>query len=144
MPLPSPFTIFVRKTNQTKNMAEKNYSRYQKNYSENGFWSKVKKAAGKAGAKVIYAALLLYYVATDSNVPFSERAKIYGALGYFILPLDLIPDMIPVLGYSDDLTALLCALKAVWSNITPEIQGKAKDKLQQWFGEVKDADLKLL
>ena len=72
-----------------------NIEKYQGNYSESGFWNKVKKVALKAGAKVIYVALILYYELADPNVSPKEKAIIIGALGYFILPLDLIPDAIP-------------------------------------------------
>ena len=65
----------------------------------------------------------------------ADKAKIYGA-GYFILPLDLIPDVIPVIGYTDDLVALVWALRTVYSNITPEIECKAKQKLFEWFDRV--------
>lgn len=105
---------------------------------------KLARTAKKAGVKVTYAVLLLYYVATDRNTPLADKAKIYGALGYFILPLDAIPDAIPMMGYSDDLTALLWALRAVWSNITPEIRERARQRLASWFGEVSPDDLNLI
>lgn len=120
-----------------------NYSAYSKNYSETELWDKVKKVAQQAGVKIIYAVLLLYYVATDKNVSMADKAKIYGALGYFILPLDLIPDTIPMVGYTDDFTALIWALRAVWSNVTPEIEIKARAKLNEWFGDINENDLKL-
>lgn len=119
------------------------YSSYGNNYSESGLWEKIKKVAQKAGVKVVYAVLLLYYVATDPNVSAADKAKIYGALGYFILPIDLIPDITPGVGYTDDMAALMWALHAVWSNVTPETEAKAKKKLHEWFGEVKENDLKL-
>lgn len=119
------------------------YENYQNHYSESGLWKKVAKVAKKAGIKVIYAALLLYYVSQDSNVSIADKAKIYGALGYWILPLDLIPDAIPVVGYTDDLSALIWALHAVWSNVTPEIEAKAKTKLHEWFGECDNKELNL-
>ena len=62
-----------------------NIEKYQGNYSESGFWNKVKKVALKAGAKVIYVALILYYELADPNVSPKEKAIIIGALGYFIL-----------------------------------------------------------
>ena len=119
------------------------YSSYKNNYSESGLWNKIKKVAQKAGVKVVYTVLILYYVATDKNVSAADKAKIYGALGYFILPIDLIPDITPGVGYTDDMAALVWALHAVWSNVTPEIEAKAKNKLKEWFGEVNGSDLKL-
>ncbi len=119
------------------------YSSYKGNYSESRLWDKIGKVAQKAGVKVVYAALLLFYVATDKNVPVEDKAKIFGALGYFILPFDLIPDAIPVAGYTDDLAALFWALHAVWSNVTPSIEAKAKQKLKEWFGQVDENELRL-
>lgn|SRR5574344_1449761 len=114
---------------------ENNYENYQSEYSEKKFWDKVVGVAKKAGAKVIYLALLLYYVLSDQNVSKYDKAKIYGALGYFILPVDLIPDFIPVVGYSDDLIALLWATHSVWSNITVEMKERAKNQIHEWFGD---------
>lgn len=119
------------------------YSSYRNYFSESRLWDKIGKAAHKAGIKVVYAALLLFYVATDKNVPVEDKAKIFGALGYFILPFDLIPDAIPVAGYTDDLAALFWALHAVWSNVTPDIEAKAKRKLKEWFGQVDENELNL-
>ena len=119
------------------------YTSYGDNYSASALWDKIKNVALKAGGKVIYAALLLYYVAISPNVSKADKAKIYGALGYFILPVDLIPDFTPLIGYTDDMSALLWALRTVWSNITPAIETKAKDKLKEWFGTISRNDLKL-
>ena len=111
-----------------------NIESYQSNYSESGLWKKVKSVAKKAGVKTIYMVLLLHYVLKSPDVPLEDKAKIYGALGYFILPIDLIPDFIPIVGYSDDVAALAFALHAVWKNVTPEIQERAQRKLREWFG----------
>ena len=111
-----------------------NIESYQSNYSESGLWKKVKSVAKKAGIKTIYMVLLLHYVLKSPDVPLEDKAKIYGALGYFILPIDLIPDFIPVVGYSDDVAALAFALHAVWKNVKPEIKEQAQRKLREWFG----------
>ena len=110
-----------------------NIESYQSNYSESGLWKKVKSVAKKAGIKTIYMVLLLHYVLKSPDVPLEDKAKIYGALGYFILPIDLIPDFIPAVGYSDDVAALAFALHAVWKNVTPEIKEQAQRKLREWF-----------
>lgn len=113
-------------------------TKYQKHYSEESLADKIAKVAKKAGVKVIYAALLLYYVLKNPLTPRGDKTKILGALGYFILPLDLIPDAIPVVGFADDLAALTWALYAVGRNITPEIKAQAKAKLRDWFGDEYD------
>mgnify|MGYP002672688209 FL=1 len=118
-----------------------NIEKYQGNYSESGFWNKVKNVAKKAGAKVIYVALILYYELTDPNVSPKEKAIIIGALGYFILPLDLIPDAIPVLGFTDDLAALVAAYSYVKGHLTPEVKLRARKKLGEWFDIDDDTSL---
>ena len=82
------------------------------------------------------AVALMLSVATVSN---ADKAKIYGALGYFLLPLDILPDFIPMAGYTDDLTAVIWALHTVWKNITPEIKAQAAAKTAQWFGDFDQA-----
>lgn len=115
-------------------MTDKELIVYQDNYNESSLWNKVKKFAKKAGLKVIYLVLLLYYVLQSETVSMTDKAKIYGALGYFILPVDFIPDAIPVVGFTDDFAALVACVIAVSSNITPEIEQQTKDKLAEWFG----------
>lgn len=110
-----------------------NIEKYNSHYSESGLWSKIKSVAKKVGSKTIYMVLLLHYVLKSPDVSIKEKAKIYGALGYFILPIDLIPDAIPFVGYSDDITALASILHSVWKNVTPEIKQQAQQKLKDWF-----------
>jgi uncharacterized membrane protein YkvA (DUF1232 family) len=116
---------------RTPNEIEK----YQENYSESGLQRKIKSVARWAGAKVMYAVLLLYYVLQSPTISKADKGKIYGALGYFILPTDLVVDFLPIVGYSDDLAALMIALHAVATNITPEVKAQARTKLSKWFGE---------
>ncbi len=112
----------------------KDIQQYQEHYSESGLWDKIAKVAMKAGTKVIYAALLLYYVLKDENTPKQHKTIIVGALGYFILPLDLIPDITPLVGFTDDAAALIACVKAVWECVTPNIKRQAIEKMCQWFG----------
>ena len=117
------------------------YGKYQGSFSAENFWAKVKSVAKKAGVKVVYVALILYYELTDPDIDAKEKAVIIGALVYFILPIDLIPDAIPVAGFTDDLAALLAAYKFVQHNITPEVEAKAKAKLAEWFGDIDERDI---
>lgn len=118
-----------------------NYDKYRKYFSDDQFWGKLKKLARKAGIKIVYAALLLYYVLRNPATPRADRTKIIGALGYLILPADLIPDFLPAVGYTDDLAALMWALYSVARNVTPEVKIMARQKLGEWFNDYDNNDL---
>lgn len=109
-------------------------SKFEKDYSDDNFWNKVVKFAKKAGKDVIEKALLLYYAAQSPQTPMWAKTTIYGALGYFISPIDLIPDLMPVVGYSDDLGVLVAAIAAVSAYINEDVRKQAADKLASWFG----------
>ncbi len=114
--------------------------KYEKHYSRLKLLNKLGKAAQKAGLKVVYSVLLLFYVLVDGNLSLKDRGIIIGALGYFIFPVDLLPDFMILLGYTDDLAVLLFALSKVRRSITPEIRLQAKKKLQEYF-KVTDEEL---
>lgn len=110
--------------------------RYQEHYSESGLFSKIAMVCKKAGLRAVYYVLLLYYVLTDENTSLEHKAVIIGALGYFILPVDMLPDFIPLFGFADDLAAMTACLKTVKANITPSVRKKASQKLCDWFVNV--------
>ena len=113
---------------------KENKEEYEKHYNDISFWNKVLSMAKKAGLKLIYIALLLYYTLQSRNVSTKDKAIIYGALGYFILPIDIIPDYIPIIGYTDDMSILIYAYNRIKSNIDDNIREKAKHKLNSIFG----------
>lgn len=113
-----------------------NREKYRKFFSDERFWGKLRTAAAKAGASVVYAALVLYYVLKSSDVPLKMKLYIMGALGYLILPTDLLPDFIPFVGYADDMAALVAVYKLVKDSVTDDIKAQAKAKAQSWFGIV--------
>ena len=126
-----------------KEIKDEEIVKYSGHFEENAFWAKLQKFARKAGIKVTYAALLLYYVLKSPETSGKDRAKIIGALGYFILPIDLIPDFIPIAGYTDDLAALVWGVYCVIKSITPDVKAQAALKLHEWFGEFDDKELEL-
>lgn len=101
---------------------------YSQHYNDEGFWRKVRHIAAQVGRKVLYPTLQLYYLLQSNEVPVKTKTLIIGALGYLILPADLVPDFIPALGFTDDLTAIMVALRAANKHITPEIRQQAKDQ----------------
>ena len=111
---------------------------YSHSYTESGFWEKLAKFAKSAGRDVVEKALILFYAASDPDTPTKAKAIIFSALGYFILPLDAIPDITPLLGFSDDLGAIALALATVAAHIKPQHRLAAKEKAAKWFGESDD------
>ena len=110
-------------------------------YSEEKFFDKIIRFAKAAGIKVIYLALLLFYTLQQASTPMVAKSVIIGGLGYFILPLDIIPDFIPIVGFSDDFTALVSVLIAVALYIDDDIKRKAKAKLNDWFKTIDEKEL---
>ncbi len=111
------------------------FEKYEDKYSESGLWDKIRKNIAKIGVKVIYQALLLYYVAQSPNCPSKIKAGIIGALGYLISPIDLIPDIMPGIGYADDAAAIATAVALAQIYITDEIKEQAKAKIADLLGE---------
>lgn len=113
---------------------------FASHYSSDSFWEKVKKTCAKAGSKVVYTALLLFYALQEPTVPIKAKTTITGALGYFIFPFDAIPDVAPVVGFADDLGVLILALVAVSMHINDNVKAKARSKLKDLFGNAIDWD----
>lgn len=115
---------------------------YKDKFTQSGFIEKISKIAKRAGSKLVYAALILYYTLQSESVSLKDKTMILAALGYLISPLDVMPDAIPIAGLSDDLGVLLYVLRKVWIDIPEDVKEKAHNKLTKWFDEeeVKDAD----
>lgn len=134
-----PGELFNDENKEGLNLSEQD--KFAQHYSEKGLIDKVGKVAKDAGLKVIYAALLLFYVLKEGDVPAKTKGIIYAALGYFIFPMDAIADVVPVVGYADDIGVLLLALAACTMYIDDNVKAKARAKLRDWFGEVHEEDL---
>lgn len=107
----------------------------EKHYSEPGLWRKIKHSARAAGEKTIYNVLVLFYTMREPNTPVWCKAVIAGTLGYFISFIDAIPDLTPILGYTDDISLIVAAVGTLAAYITPEIEQKAKNKTHEFFKE---------
>ncbi len=111
------------------------FMNYANKFSKRDFVEKITRIAKGAGAKLVYAALILYYTLQSDKVSATNKAMIIGALGYLISPLDVVPDAIPIAGLADDLGVLVFVLKKVWTDIDPDIQVKARQRLTKWFDD---------
>ena len=106
---------------------------YSKYYLEEAFWTKAVSFAKQAGKTALKNALILYYVSVDPSTPKWAKGVIATALGYFIFPLDAVPDLTPFVGYADDACAIAGALVAIATHISAEHIAKAKGKMDEWF-----------
>lgn len=111
------------------------FMQYKDRFTKSEFVEKISRIAKRAGAKFVYAALVLFYTLETDRVSLKDKAIIIGALGYLISPLDVIPDAIPIAGLGDDLAVLLYVLHKVWGDVSDEVRQKAHAKLAQWFDE---------
>ncbi|PPC64127.1 hypothetical protein C1Y41_05680 [Pantoea sp. ICBG 1758] len=102
-------------------------------FNDDGFWSKIVKYAKKAGSEVVEKALWLYFAAQRPDTPIWAKTTIYAALAYFVLPIDAVPDAIPVVGFSDDLGVLAGSLAAVSMYIDDNVKAQASEKMSAWF-----------
>lgn len=109
--------------------------KYKDKFSQQNFIEKIQRIAKRAGAKLVYIALILYYLMQSDKVSLKDKAIIIGTLGYLISPIDVVPDAIPIAGLADDLAVLLYALGKVWSQVDDNLKDKAKEKLSKWFDE---------
>lgn len=119
----------------------KNLKKYRLQFSEFRFWEKLKYFAGAAGAKVVYSALLLYYAYQRKETPSWARRLIIGVLGYFIVPVDAIPDLGFLIGYTDDIGLLSFGLVTIAGYINEEVRTQAREQLANWLPEVDEAVL---
>ena len=117
------------------------FKKYADFFSENSLLSKIKNYFREAGIKVVYSALLLYYSFTRKETPIWAKNIILGVLGYFISPIDALPDLTPIIGYTDDLGVLSFGLVTLACYINTEVRSKAKGKLKDWFGEYDEKEL---
>jgi uncharacterized membrane protein YkvA (DUF1232 family) len=103
-------------------------------YSAPKLWRTLCKVALVASRKSLLTALILFYCLQDRDTPGWAKGVIVGALGYLILPLDLVPDLLPGVGYSDDWGALVAALATVAAYVKDEHKSKASIQVERLFG----------
>ena len=107
---------------------------YRRFFGKRSFWKKIAGSAARAGREVVETVFVLYFCLMDPDTSAWAKSVITGALGYFIFPLDAIPDIAPVIGYSDDIGILLAAAAAVAASIKKEHRDAARRKIEGRFG----------
>lgn len=107
---------------------------YAGQYSETRFWTKMSHVLKRAGHELLEKALWLHYAAQRPDTPRWARATAYGALAYFILPFDAIPDWLFGMGLTDDLGALTLAVATISQYIDDDVKARTQSRLDAWFG----------
>lgn len=109
-------------------MTKKDYS---DSYSNENFWDKVTRMPETAGCSVLRVAVTLYALLRESSIPLWAKTAIIGALGYLICPIDAIPDIIPVVGFTDDLAVMTLVISQLCAFINDDIRKKVDSMLPE-------------
>lgn len=115
---------------------------YGEHYSPQELFFKLARVAKNAGVKIVYCVLILYYALMYGDLTVKEKSVIIGVLGYFILPIDLIPDLLP-LGYTDDLSLIIFVVTKMKKSFTEDIRKMAVDRLKKYFDNIDEESLTL-
>ena len=100
-------------------------------------WKNICKWGRKAGRAATRPVLLLYYVMTSEDTPKKDKAMIFAAIAYLVLPVDLISaSKLPIIGWLDEGVSIAVIIKKMQKYITPEMQQRANETLDQWFPEL--------
>lgn len=108
--------------------------KYQRAFSKKALFAKLPRVAKKLGRAALTQIMRLYYVLKRKDLPGKTRVIILGALGYFILPTDLLPDILPVVGLTDDLGLLVAAFAAASQYMDADVKAKADAKVNSLLG----------
>ncbi len=114
-------------TDQNNGDTQKEKINEDEQYVKKNFAEKLKEFAGKI--PFVFDAVCLYYCAMDSRTPLIVKGVALGALAYFVLPTDLVPDILPFVGLIDDAGAIAAALGTIGSQITKEHRNQASEFL---------------
>ncbi len=127
--------------NSQLQLLKSKFSKYSSLFSVNNFRKKISAYANQAGVKTVYTALLLFYAFRREETPLWAKNIIIGVLGYFISPIDAIPDLSPVLGYTDDFAILAFGLVTIAGFVNESVREKAQLRLKKWFANINPAHI---
>jgi len=117
------FKLTLTRKHKVNNMSQD----HSQSFNEHDFFSKIRKVIGKV--PFIKEVVVLYFCLIDNQTPFLVKAAIISALGYFIFPLDVIPDFTPVIGYTDDAGVIAGVTGSLAMHIKPEHHRQAEEWL---------------
>ncbi len=115
--------------------------KYKDKFSEGKLWTTLGKAARQIGLKSVYSVLLLFYAYRRKETPVWAKNIVLGTLGYLLTPFDMLPDLTPLIGYTDDIGILSFGLVTIAAYVNNEVRVQARKKLSTWFGTYNEEDL---
>lgn len=107
----------------------------EKHYNESKLLKKVKKYGTNLGFKTLHSVATLYSALKSPTMPKQHKLMIAGVLGYFLLPIDVIADFLPMVGLTDDIIVITKAISVIYSSITDDMKQEGHDILKRMFGE---------
>jgi len=116
------------------------FNKYRNKFNKRRLAAKINRTFGSLGQKFVYSVLLMYNAYRHADTPAWAKNIIIGALGYFLSPIDAIPDLSPFLGYTDDLGIMSFGLVSIACYINDEVRATAVVQLRKFFGEI-DEDI---
>ncbi|MDP4712054.1 MAG: YkvA family protein [Saprospiraceae bacterium] len=114
---------------------------YIRFFSASNLWKKLRVYARKIGIKAVYTVLLLFYAYQRAETPSWAKNIILGVLGYFLSPIDAVPDLTPMIGYTDDIGVMSFGLVTIAAYINGDVKAQAKQKLGLWFPAYNQQDI---
>lgn len=115
-----------------------NFKKHIPDFSESKFWKKLSKFGASLGQKTVYSALLLYFAYRRNETPYWAKNIVLGTLGYLISPIDFIPDLSPIIGFTDDVSLLAFGLVTISCFVNLDVRRQAKEQLARWFSNIDD------
>lgn len=133
----------MQTANRNTNMQEQpeNLDSYKDQYTEKKLWRKIARFAQRMGIKTVYTTLLMFFAYKRKETPRWAKNIVLGALGYLISPIDLLPDLTPIIGYTDDLGVLGFGLVTIAAFINEDVKKSARAQLAKWFPNYNEKDL---
>lgn len=119
-----------------------NIKQYVEHYNDSDLKKVLTVMSKKIGTQIVLYALILYTLIRDTDIPIKVRMMFMAALGYLILPTDLVCDLLPIIGFTDDIAFLTYVISSAGEYITPEVREKAESLMGNWINnEAEDVEI---
>ena len=119
-----------------------NINQFASKYDELELKPFLKASAKKLGKHIVLYAMIAYTIISDTKVPVKVKLVFMAAIGYLLLPTDLVSDFLPYIGFTDDIAFLSYVISQASDYITPEVTQEAKSKMKSWLNmEIEDSEI---